>query len=87
MAGASVTKTSELFGVTRSTIKKVITAFEKERKSSSLKQNSEGKRKLSDGDLRFLTQIVRKDPKNIAPKITSELSDHLENPVSLKKKL
>ena len=40
IVGASVTKASELFGVARSTVSKVMTAFEKERKTSSLKQNS-----------------------------------------------
>ena len=36
MAGARVTKTAELFGVGRSTVPKVITAFEKEGKTSPL---------------------------------------------------
>ena len=68
MAGGSVTKTSELFGVARSTVLKVIPAFETEEKSSSLKQNSGTKRTLSDRNNQTFTQIVRKDHKNIAPK-------------------
>ncbi len=63
---------------------KVITAFEKEGKTSSLKQNSGRKRKLSDRDRLTLKWIVRKDHKNTAPKITAKLNDHLENPVSSK---
>ena len=48
MADASVTKIGELFDGARSPVSKVKTAFEKEGKSSSLKQNSGRKRKLSD---------------------------------------
>ena len=36
MAGASETKTVELFGVVRSTLSRVMTAFEKEEKTSSI---------------------------------------------------
>ena len=61
-----------------------MTSFEKEGKTSSLKQNSGQKRKLSNEDYRILTQIVKKDHKNTALKITTELNDHLENPVSSK---
>ena len=38
MADATVIKTAEIFGVARSTVSKVMTAFEKEGKTSSLKQ-------------------------------------------------
>ena len=42
MSGASVTKTAELFGVTWSTVSKVMTAFEKKRppyRSKTLKES------------------------------------------------
>ena len=78
MTGDCVTKTAELIGVARIT---VITAFEKEGKTYPLMQNSGRKRKLSDRDRRTLMQILRKDHKNTAPKITAELNDHLQNPV------
>ena len=84
MAGACVTKTAEIFSVARSTVSKSMVVFEKEGKTSSLKQNLERKRKLSDRDCRTLTRIVRKDHKNTAPKMTAELNDHLEKPVSSK---
>ena len=82
MTGASGTKIADLFGVVRRTVSKVITAFENERKTRSLKQIPGRKRKLSDRDNRTLTLIVGKDHKNTAPKIKAELNDHLENPVS-----
>ena len=61
-----------------------MTAFKKERKTSSLKQNSGRKRKLPDRNRRTLIQIVRNDQKDAAPKITAELNDHFNNPISSK---
>ena len=84
MAGAWVTKTADLLGVTWCTITKVMIAFEKEGKTSSRKQNSGRKRKLSDRDRRTFRRIVWKDHKTTGLKITVELNDHLENTVSLK---
>ena len=43
MAGTSVTKTTDLFGVARSAVMKVMAAFEKEGITLSLKQNSGSK--------------------------------------------
>ena len=52
MAGASVTKTAEIFGVERSIVSKVISAFEKEGKTSTQKENSGRKRQMFDRDRR-----------------------------------
>ena len=77
IAGTRVTKTTELFGVTRRTFLKVITTFEKEGKTSSVKQNSRKKWKLFEWDRWMLTQIVRKDHMNTAPKITAKHNNDL----------
>ena len=83
MADTRVIKPAKLFSVAR-TVSKVMAAFEKERKISSLKQNFGRRRKLSDRDRRTVAQIVRKDHKNTVPKIIVKLNDHLENTVSSK---
>ena len=67
MAGSSVTKTAELFGVVRSTPHWSKTGR---------------KRKISDRDRQTLRRIVRDDQRNTDRKITAELNDHLENLVS-----
>ena len=84
MEGASVAKNPDLFGLARSTVSKVMITFERDGKSSSLKQNSRRKREMSARDRRTLTGIFGKDHKNTTPKITVELYEHLENSVFFK---
>ena len=61
-----------------------MTAFEEEGKTSSAKQNSGRKRKLSERDRRALNRIGREDRKTTATRITAELREHLQNPRSTK---
>ena len=84
MTGASVTKTTELRGVSRGAVSKLMKAFEEEGKTTPMKQNSGRKRKLFARKRRILTWIIWKDHKNMAPNIMAELNDRLENPFSSK---
>ena len=84
MAGVSVTKAAELFGVARSIVLKVMTAFEKEGKCCPLKPSTGRNQKLPNRDRLTLTMIVKEDHKNTVLKITADLNDDLENPISSK---
>ncbi|XP_073422111.1 uncharacterized protein [Dendrobates tinctorius] len=84
MAGASVTESARVLGVSRGTVSKVMTAFEREGKMSAAKHRSGRKSKLTERGRQTLKRIVREDRKTTAPKITAELNEDLHNTVSTK---
>ena len=84
MAATSVTETARMLDVSRGTVSKVMTAFEREGKTSSAKHRSAQNSKLSERDLQTLNRIVREDRKTTALKITAHLNENLQNPVPTK---
>jgi len=82
LVGATVTETSQRLGVSRGTVSKVMTAYTQRGKTGSAKQNSRRKEKLSERDGRVLKRIVMSKKKTTAAKLTAELNQHLDSPVS-----
>ena len=59
MAGATVTESAQLLGITKGTVWKVMTAYEKEGKTSSAKHKSSCSSSLSERERRTLNRIAR----------------------------
>jgi transposase len=81
VAGASVTKTDSLLGVSRVAVSKVVMAYTNHGETSSAKGNSSRKPKLSERDCRTLKSIVSTSQRTAAAKVTAELIIHLEDPL------
>jgi predicted transcriptional regulator len=60
LAGASVTKTATLLGVSRAKVSKVMSAFTNHAKTSSAKRNSGRKSTPTERDRRTLRRVVSK---------------------------
>ena len=78
LAGASVTKTATLLGVSRAAVYKVMTTYTHHGRTSSAK-NSGQKPKLSERDHCTLKRIVSINHRSTAAKVTAELNVHLDD--------
>jgi transposase len=77
LAGASVSGTANLVGVSKITGSSVMTAYTNLGKVSSAKYNSGRKSKLKDRDRQVLKWIVTRNPNTKLPQIMSEMNTHL----------
>ena len=84
MAGASVTEIAELFGVLRSTVLRVMSAFNRREKHLFLSKTPEKKGKIFRKRPSVTNMYYETKSSNCSSQISTELNDHLENPVSTK---
>jgi len=84
LAGASVTKTVNLLGVSRAAVSKAMLAYTNHGKTSSAKKNCGWKPQLSERDCQTLMMNVSKNYRTTAAKVKEELNIYLEDPVSNK---
>jgi transposase len=72
LAGASVTKTATLLGVSRATVYKVMPACTNYGKTISTKGNSERKANLAERDRRTLRKIVSKNHRTTPAQVAGQ---------------
>jgi transposase len=84
LAGASVTKTATLLGVSRAAVSKVMSAYRNRGKTTSVKRDSRRKLTLTERDCFTLRRIFPKNHRTTAAQMTAELNILLEDPVSTK---
>jgi transposase len=85
LAGASVTKTATLLGVSRVTVSKVMMeANTNNEKTTSAKRNSRQKLTMMEIDDHILRRTVLKNHVTTAAHVAQELNIHLEDPLSTK---
>ena len=78
LAGASVTKTATLLGVSTAAVSKVMMTYTNHSRTSSAKRNSGRKPKLSEMDCHTLKRTVSINRTSTAAKLTAEINIHLE---------
>jgi transposase len=74
LAGASVTKTATLLGVSRAKVSRVMSAYTNPGKTASAKRNSGRKSTRTGRDRRTLKRIVSKNHRTTAAQVTAELN-------------
>ncbi|GFX16035.1 hypothetical protein TNCV_4702941 [Trichonephila clavipes] len=79
--GANVTEISQLSGLSRGTLSKVMTAYTQRGKTSSAKQNRGRKEKLS--KRRVLKRIIMSKKRTTVVRVTAKLIKHLYSLVSI----
>jgi transposase len=83
LAGAPVTKSATLLGVSRVTVSKVMSAYTNHGKTTSAKRNSGQKSTLTERG-RHILRIVSKKSQNYCSTGDSRTKYHSEDPVSTK---